>query len=40
MEVNTKPMVYKGNFINDMFHGDGIIKLANDLMIYGHFNYG
>ena len=35
-----RPIAYKGNFLYDVFHGDGIIKLKNGLTIYGNFFNG
>jgi hypothetical protein len=36
--ASTKPVVYKGGFLNDQFFGEGIIKLASGNIIYASFH--
>jgi hypothetical protein len=37
LEGELVPVVYKGNFANDKFTGDGIIYLKNGCTIFGVF---
>lgn len=34
------PMVYKGNWSRGLFHGDGLVKFSNDLIVLGNFKDG
>jgi hypothetical protein len=31
------PIAFKGNFVQDAIHGDGILKFSDGLTIYGTF---
>ena len=33
-------MVYKGNWARGMFHGDGLVKFSNGLIVLGNFKDG